>query len=206
MLGDLMSEDFPLGLEFSGRDEHGSRVMGILPANGLASVVACAQDAMWRVPDDWSLEQAATVPMAYTTAYYSLVVRGRIRAGETVLIHSGSGAVGQAAISVALQHGCRVLTTVGSATKQNYLQQRFPQLNDSSFADSHDSNFCRTILKLTGGRGVDVVLNSLADDKLQSSVRLLARRGRFLEIGKFDLSNNTPLGKCLNGWAYSACK
>jgi len=194
MLGDLPPEDFPLGWEFSGRDEHGNRVMGILPANGLASVAAAFQDSMWRVPDDWSLEQAATVPVAYTTAYYALVVRGRIQAGETVLVHSGSGAVGQAAISVALQHGCRVLTTVGSATKQKYLQQRFPQLNDSSFADSRDSNFWRTILKLTGGRGVDVVLNSLAEDKLQSSVRLVAQFGRFLEIGKFDLTNNAPLG------------
>ena len=174
--------------------------MGCLPANGLASVVACAQDSMWRVPDDWSLEQAATVPAAYITAYYALVVRGRIRAGETVLIHSGSGAVGQAAISVALKHGCRVLTTVGSATKQNYLQQRFPQLNDLSFADSHDSNFWRTILTLTGGRGVDVVLNSLAEDKFQSSVRLVAKYGRFLEIGKFDLSNNTPVGKVITVW------
>jgi len=102
--------------------------------------------------------------------------------------------VGQAAISVALRYGCRVLTTVGSSAKRQYLEQRFPQLNDSSFADSHDSNFWRTILQSTEGRGVDVVLNSLAEDKLQSSVQLLARNGRFLEIGKFDLSNNSPLG------------
>ena len=106
--------------------------------------------------------------------------------GETVLIHAGSGAVGQAAISVALRYGCRVFTTVGSTAKRQYLQQRFPQLSDSSFADSRDSHFW--------GRGVDVVLNSLAEDKLQSSVQLLAQHGRFLEIGKFDLSNNTSLG------------
>jgi len=168
--------------------------MGIVPGNGLASVVVADRDFLWSVPDDWTLEEGATVPMAYATAFYSLVVRGRIRAGETVLIHSGSGAVGQAAISVALRYGCRVLTTVGSSAKRQYLEQRFPQLNDSSFADSHDSNFWRTILQSTEGRGVDVVLNSLAEDKLQSSVQLLARNGRFLEIGKFDLSNNSPLG------------
>ena len=194
MLGGLASQDCLLGMEFSGRDESGNRVMGLLAAKGLASVVDAHRDFLWNVPHDWTLEQAATVPVAYATAFYALVVRGRIRAGETVLIHSGSGAVGQAAISIALRHGCHVLTTVGSATKRQYLQQRFPDLNDASFADSRDSNFWRTLRKTTGGRGVDVVLNSLAEDKLQSSVQLLAQHGRFLEIGKFDLSNNTPLG------------
>jgi len=194
MLGDLSSQDCLLGLEFSGRDASGSRVMGILSAKGLASVVDVDQDFLWSVPDDWSLEQAATVPVAYSTAFYALVVRGGIQVGETVLIHSGSGAVGQAAITIALRHGCRVLTTVGSTAKRKYLQQRFPELNESSFADSRDANFWRTVQKMTAGRGVDVVLNSLAEDKLQSSVQLLAQHGRFLEIGKFDLSNDAPLG------------
>lgn len=194
MLGDLAAQDCLLGMEFSGRDESGNRVMGLLAAKGLATVVDAHRDFLWNIPHDWSLEEAATVPVAYATAFYALVVRGRIRAGETVLIHSGSGAVGQAAISIALRHGCRVVTTVGSASKRKYLQQRFPELSDTSFADSRDSNFWRTLRQTTGGRGVDVVLNSLAEDKLQSSVQLLAQHGRFLEIGKFDLSNNTPLG------------
>jgi len=200
MLGDLASQDCLLGMEFAGRDESGKRVMGLLAAKGLASVVDAPQDFLWSVPDDWSLEQAATVPVAYATAFYALVVRGRIRSGETVLIHSGSGAVGQAAISIALRHGCRVLTTVGSDSKRKYLQQRFTELNDSSFADSRDANFWRTLRKMTGGKGVDVVLNSLAEDKLQSSVQLLAQHGRFLEIGKFDLSNDTPLGMLIDNW------
>lgn len=194
MLGDPSSQDCLLGMEFSGRDESGSRVMGLLPAKGLATVVDVHGDFLWSVPDDWSLEQAATVPVAYSTAFYALVVRGQIKAGETILIHSGSGAVGQAAISIALRHGCRVIITVGSDDKRKYLQQRFPELNDSSFANSREENFWRPLRKLTGGRGVDVVLNSLAGHKLQSSVQLLAPNGRFLEIGKYDLSNNTPLG------------
>jgi len=102
--------------------------------------------------------------------------------------------VGQAGIAVALRYGCRVFTTVGSPAKRHYLQQRFPQLGDESFADSRDSEFWRPLRRMTHGRGVDVVLNSLADDKLQSSVQLLAQHGRFLEIGKFDLSNNASLG------------
>jgi len=190
----MASQNCLLGMEFSGRDASGNRVMGLLPAKGLASMIEVSRDFLWNVPHDWSLEQAATIPIAYSTAFYALVIRGQIRAGETVLIHAGSGAVGQAAISIALRHGCHVLTTVGTDTKRQYLQQRFPQLNDSNFANSRDSDFWRTLRKLTGGKGVDVVLNSLAEDKLHSSVQLLAQHGRFLEIGKFDLSNNASLG------------
>ena len=89
----------------------------------------------------------------------------------------------------------QVFTTVGSKEKKEYLKQRFPQLNDHNFSNSRDTSFAWDILRATHGRGVDVVLNSLAEDKLQASVRVLAQHGRFLEIGKYDLSNNTPLGQ-----------
>ncbi|XP_008826418.1 fatty acid synthase [Nannospalax galili] len=186
-----------LGMEFSGRDSCGRRVMGLVPAEGLATSVLLSPNFLWEVPSSWTLEEAASVPVVYTTAYYSLVVRGRVRRGETVLIHSGSGGVGQAAIVIALSLGCRVFTTVGSAEKRAYLQARFPQLDDTSFANSRDTSFEQHVLRHTGGKGVDLVLNSLAEEKLQASVRCLAQHGRFLEIGKFDLSNNHPLGMAI---------
>ncbi|XP_023507490.1 fatty acid synthase isoform X2 [Equus przewalskii] len=192
--GKWAARDCMLGMEFSGRDASGKRVMGLVPAEGLATSVLLSQDFLWDVPSCWTLEEAASVPVVYTTAYYSLVVRGRVRRGETVLIHSGSGGVGQAAIAIALSLGCRVFTTVGSAEKRAYLQARFPQLNDTSFANSRDTSFEQHVLRHTAGKGVDLVLNSLAEEKLQASVRCLAQHGRFLEIGKFDLSNNHPLG------------
>merc|ERR1719341_2499519 len=167
--------------------------MGLLPAQGLATTVAVDKRFLWPVPDNWTLEEAATVPVVYTTAYYALVLRGNLRRGETVLIHSGSGGVGQAAIAIALHYGCQVFTTVGSQEKREYLK-RFPQLNDASFCNSRDTSFEWDILRATNGKGVNLILNSLAEEKLQSSVRLLAPHGRFLEIGKFDLSNNSPLG------------
>lgn len=195
--GKWASRDCMLGMEFSGRDKCGRRVMGLVPAEGLATSVLLSPDFLWDVPSSWTLEEAASVPVVYTTAYYSLVVRGRIQRGETVLIHSGSGGVGQAAISIALSLGCRVFTTVGSAEKRAYLQARFPQLDDTSFANSRDTSFEQHVLLHTGGKGVDLVLNSLAEEKLQASVRCLAQHGRFLEIGKFDLSNNHPLGMAI---------
>lgn len=114
--GKWANRDCMLGMEFSGRDASGKRVMGLVPAKGLATSVMVSQDFVWDVPSSWTLEEAASVPVVYTTAYYSLVVRGRMQRGETVLIHSGSGGVGQAAIAIALSLGCRVFTTVGEPT------------------------------------------------------------------------------------------
>nr|P12276.5 RecName: Full=Fatty acid synthase; Includes: RecName: Full=[Acyl-carrier-protein] S-acetyltransferase; Includes: RecName: Full=[Acyl-carrier-protein] S-malonyltransferase; Includes: RecName: Full=3-oxoacyl-[acyl-carrier-protein] synthase; Includes: RecName: Full=3-oxoacyl-[acyl-carrier-protein] reductase; Includes: RecName: Full=3-hydroxyacyl-[acyl-carrier-protein] dehydratase; Includes: RecName: Full=Enoyl-[acyl-carrier-protein] reductase; Includes: RecName: Full=Acyl-[acyl-carrier-protein] hyd len=186
-----------LGMEFSGRDLAGRRVMGLLPAKGLATVVDCDKRFLWEVPENWTLEEAASVPVVYATAYYALVVRGGMKKGESVLIHSGSGGVGQAAIAIALSMGCRVFATVGSAEKREYLQARFPQLDANSFASSRNTTFQQHILRVTNGKGVSLVLNSLAEEKLQASLRCLAQHGRFLEIGKFDLSNNSQLGMAL---------
>uniref|UniRef100_A0A8C2UDF0 Fatty acid synthase n=1 Tax=Coturnix japonica TaxID=93934 RepID=A0A8C2UDF0_COTJA len=186
-----------LGMEFSGRDLSGRRVMGLLPAKGLATVVDCDKRFLWEVPENWTLEEAASVPVVYATAYYALVVRGGMKKGESVLIHSGSGGVGQAAIAIALSMGCRVFATVGSAEKREYLQARFPQLDANSFASSRNTTFEQHILRATNGKGVNLVLNSLAEEKLQASLRCLSQHGRFLEIGKFDLSNNSQLGMAL---------
>uniref|UniRef100_A0A8C2UD57 Fatty acid synthase n=1 Tax=Coturnix japonica TaxID=93934 RepID=A0A8C2UD57_COTJA len=190
-----------LGMEFSGRDLSGRRVMGLLPAKGLATVVDCDKRFLWEVPENCfallTLEEAASVPVVYATAYYALVVRGGMKKGESVLIHSGSGGVGQAAIAIALSMGCRVFATVGSAEKREYLQARFPQLDANSFASSRNTTFEQHILRATNGKGVNLVLNSLAEEKLQASLRCLSQHGRFLEIGKFDLSNNSQLGMAL---------
>jgi fatty acid synthase len=194
--GDMALQDCILGLEFAGRDHNGKRVMGMVPAKGLATtVVVDDPEFLWPIPDKWTMEEASTVPVVYGTAYYALVVRGGLEPGESVLIHSGSGGVGQAAISICLSMGCEVYTTVGSNEKREYLKKEFPQLTDKNFANSRDTSFEQHVLRQTAGRGVDVVLNSLSEEKLQASVRCLAQHGRFLEIGKYDLSQNNPLGK-----------
>ncbi|XP_050030055.2 fatty acid synthase-like [Dermacentor andersoni] len=184
---------FP-GMEFSGRDPNGRRVMGMVSGKSIATVLVADPIMLWEVPESWTLEEAATVPIAYSTAYYALVVRGVMQPGESLLVHSGSGGVGQAAISIALSMGCTVFTTVGSEKKRDFLKRRFPQLNNRHFANSRDGSFEENIKLETGGRGVDLVLNSLSEDKLQASVRCLAPHGRFLEIGKFDLFEDNNLG------------
>ncbi|XP_015126151.1 fatty acid synthase [Diachasma alloeum] len=192
--GDLAGQDCILGLEFAGRDSKGKRVMGMVAARGLATTVLADPGFMWEVPEKWSFEEAATVPVCYSTSYYALFVRGKLRPGESVLIHAGTGGVGQASISICLHAGCKVFTTVGSKEKREFLKKTFPQLTDRNIGNSRDTSFEQLILRETNGRGVDLVLNSLAEEKLQASVRCLAKDGRFLEIGKYDLSNNSPLG------------
>ncbi|KAL3877568.1 hypothetical protein ACJMK2_035265 [Sinanodonta woodiana] len=192
--GDLANQDCILGMEISGTDSTGRRVMGLLPAKGLATTVDVEKQFLWSVPKNWSLEEAATVPVVYATAYYALIIRGNLQRGESVLVHSGSGGVGQAAIAIALHYGCDVYTTVGSQEKREFLKENFPQLKDRNICNSRDTSFEHQILTETKGRGVDIVLNSLAEEKLQASVRVLAQHGRFLEIGKVDLSNNSALG------------
>ncbi|KAK0084976.1 hypothetical protein PV325_006291 [Microctonus aethiopoides] len=192
--GDLAGQDCILGLEFAGRDTKGRRVMGMVAARGLATTVLADPGFMWEIPEKWSLEEAATIPVCYSTSYYALFVRGKLRKGESVLIHAGTGGVGQASIAIALHAGCTVFTTVGTTEKREFLKKTFPQLTDKNIGNSRDTTFEQLILTETNGRGVDVVLNSLAEEKLQASVRCLAKDGRFLEIGKFDLSNNSSLG------------
>ena len=200
--GRISTEAYPLdyfgtgliGMEFAGRDQFGNRITSFTGSRAIATNVVIQHPYfLWRVPDSWTLADACTVPVVYVTVYYALFIRGQLRHGESVLIHAGSGGVGQAAISVCLAYGCKVYTTVGSQAKREFLLQNFPQLKESDIGNSRDSSFEEQILRETDGRGVDVVLNSLADEKLQASIRLLADFGRFVEIGKYDIMQNNPL-------------
>ena len=192
-------DDCLLGIEFAGRDENGNRVMGMKQSKSLATTLVYddASCLTWPIPDKWTMEEAVTIPVAYGTAYYALLIRGNLREKEKVLIHSGSGAVGQAAIAICLSYNCHLFITVGSEEKRTFLMEKFPHLKPNQFASSRDTAFEKMILQATDGKGVDVVLNSLAEDKLFASVNCLAPYGRFLEIGKFDLSQNSKLSKFL---------
>ncbi|CAH1129520.1 unnamed protein product [Ceutorhynchus assimilis] len=192
----LENETLVLGLEFSGKDSNGRRIMGILSTSCLATTVQVDTDEgfIWEVPDKWSLEEAATIPIVYGTCYYALIVRGKMLPGESVLVHAGAGGVGQAAIAIALHMGCKVFTTVSTEEKRSFLKKTFPALSDDSIGSSRNTSFEQMVLTQTNGKGVDLVLNSLAGEFLQASIRCLAKGGRFLEIGKVDVANNTPLG------------
>lgn len=128
--GNLMELDSMYGTEFSGRDSQGKRVMGTNNTLALATTIPLNRELVWQVPDEWTLEEAATVPVAYCTAYIALCIRGRMKCGESILIHGGSGGVGIASIRIALHAGCKVFTTVGSQEKREFLKKIFPELSD----------------------------------------------------------------------------
>ncbi|XP_024885108.1 fatty acid synthase-like, partial [Temnothorax curvispinosus] len=182
-----------LGLEYVGFDIHGQRLMGMSLYGGITNICVPDKYLSWKVPDEWTMEDAATVPCVYSTCYYALYVKGKMKKEDKVLIHSGTGGIGQAAIHFALHEGCEVFTTVGTVEKRQFIRETFSSIPEDHIGNSRDTSFEQMIMQRTGGRGVDIVLNSLAEEKLQASVRCLANGGRFLEIGKFDMVSNNPL-------------
>eukprot|EP00884_Botryococcus_braunii_P007438 jgi/Botrbrau1/16696/Bobra.0213s0001.1 len=184
-----------LGGEFSGQLEEPLRIGNeVYPAGqrifgaarfALATKVAVLPYKVHPIPSSWSYAEAATVRIAYTTAYYAMIMRGGLQPGQSVLIHSGAGAVGLAAIRICLHRGCEVFTTCSSEEKRNFLLGTFPDLKCENIGDSRSCAFEPVVMEGTKGRGVDFCLNSLDQDKLQASVRCIARNGTLLEIGKF---------------------
>ncbi|MGW2631164.1 SDR family NAD(P)-dependent oxidoreductase [Streptomyces chattanoogensis] len=166
----------------------GDRVLGLAPA-ALASHVTTLAQGLWRIPDGMSFEAAAALPVAFCTVHYSLEHLARLRAGETVLVHGGAGGVGLAALQFARMRGAHVIATAGNETKRELL--RF--LGAEHALDSRSLDFAAEIKHLTGGNGVDVVINSLAGEAIGRSLELLRPGGRFIELGKRDIYENKPL-------------
>ena len=191
-------ENGNLGMEFSGKTKNGTKIMGFVATNAIATGIDVKNSGsfLWEVPETMSLEEAATIPVVYSTVYYALVMRGKLRPRESILIHAGSGGVGQAAINVCLSMGCEVYTTVGSQEKRDFIKKNFGLGEDHIF-NSRSISFADDLLRATNGRGVDVVLNSLADEKLLAGISCLADSGRFVEIGKYDLISDHLLGEVL---------
>ncbi|KAJ8668370.1 hypothetical protein QAD02_010033 [Eretmocerus hayati] len=183
-----------MGFEFCGYNALGERVMGILNNSAFTNLCMSDRKLTIKIPDSWTFEEAATVPVAYATCYYALYIKGGIKKGDKILIHVGSGGVGQAAIHLALHEGCEIFTTVGTPEKRQFIRDNFPQIKDDHIGNSRDTSFKQMIMEQTKGRGVDMVLNSLAEEKLEASVACLACGGKFLEIGKYDAAANNPLG------------
>src|SRR6185436_14650032 len=129
-------------------------------------------------------------PTAYLTALYALRELARLEPGEKVLIHSASGGFGLAAVAVARLLGGEVLATAGNAEKRAFLRA----LGVEHVMDSRALSFGDEARERTGGRGVDIVLNSLSGSAIAQGVRCLAPYGRFIELGKRDIIDNARLG------------
>jgi acyl transferase domain-containing protein len=170
---------------------YGDRVCAM--SEGAYSTVArCPGTSAAQIPDAMAFEDAASIPVVYGTAYYGLVELARLTAGESVLIHAAAGGVGQAAIQLAKMVGADVFATVGSPEKKKLIMERYGVPEHRIFS-SRETSFGPAVREATGGVGVDVVLNSLAGDFLRETWECVAAFGRFIEIGKRDITSNTRL-------------
>ncbi|AKH85658.1 hypothetical protein AA958_29290 [Streptomyces sp. CNQ-509] len=189
----------PLGAECAGRvvavgegvTRHrvGDRVIAV-GAHSMAAFTTVVEELVAPAPLSLGEDEAAAVPIAFLTAVHALERLARLRRGETVLIHSATGGVGLAALQVARRRGARVYATAGTEEKRELLRG----LGVEHAMDSRTLAFADEITERTGGRGVDVVLNSATGEALVRSLRLLAPGGRFVEIGKRDVYANSHIG------------
>ncbi|MFE9581130.1 SDR family NAD(P)-dependent oxidoreductase [Nocardia sp. NPDC006044] len=160
----------------------GDRVMGMFP--GIGATVIADQRVVTRMPAGWSFAEAASVPVVFATAYHALVDLAEVRAGQSLLVHSATGGVGMAAVQLARHLGLELYVTA-SLPKWNVLRDM--GFEDGRISDTRSLDFEAKFLGATEGRGVDVVLDSLAGDKVDASLRLLPRGGRFIEMGVTDV-------------------
>ncbi|MEM1168616.1 MAG: type I polyketide synthase [Cyanobacteria bacterium P01_H01_bin.35] len=160
----------------------GDEVMATLLNDGFSSFITVKSDLVMAKPKAMSYSEAATLPLTFLTAYYGLQHLAKIQPGERILIHSAAGGVGQAAVQIALAAGAEIFATA-SPGKWDFLKS----LGIKNIMNSRTLEFAEQIMEMTGGKGVDVVLNSLNGDFIDKSMEVLATNGRFVEIGKIGI-------------------
>ncbi len=188
-----------LGLEISGTVTRigenvsnlaiGDKVVAFT-SGGYSSYVTSPEFAVAKLDPGQDLVAAATYPVAFLTAYYSLIHLGELKEDQWVLIHGGAGGVGLAALQIAKHVGAKILATAGSEEKREILRL----LGADHILDSRSLEFPERVMDLTDGKGVHAVLNSLAGEAMESSINIVRPFGRFLELGKRDFYANTKIG------------
>jgi len=188
-----------LGLEFAGVVEAvGSAVTALVPGDRVMGMnKRCLQrflkvsaGTVVKLAPNLTFAEASTLPSAFVTAHYALNHVARLKARDRVLIHVATGGVGLAAIQLAQQVGAEIFATAGSEEKRQYLRD----LGIKHVMNSRSLDFADEIMKITGGEGVDVILNSLPDHFIKKALDVLAPYGRYIEIGKRDVYADTPIG------------
>ncbi|KAI1330121.1 putative PKS-like enzyme [Xylariaceae sp. FL0255] len=171
--------------------EVGHRVAAIITQGAFSTHARTKAALAFQLPEQMSFESAATLPLAYATAYYSLIELGCLRHNESILVHAGAGSVGQAAINLATMIGAEVFTTVGTSEKKEFLMKEYGLLETNIFY-SRSGSFVDTIRQRTNGVGVDLVLNCWGSVS-RESWKCLDRFGRLVDVSSRDAALNTCL-------------
>jgi NADPH2:quinone reductase len=185
----------------------GQRVVAVMMHGSHAERVAVAEGQTWVVPEGADIEKAACVPIAVGTADDSLFEFGHLEAGQSVLVHAGGGGVGMAAIQLAHRAGARVFSTASSAEKLG----RLKALGLDHGINYREVDFVEAVREATGGRGVDLVVDSIGGENLARSFEAAAYRGRIISVGSTarepdrpDVSALRPGNKTLTGVFFGA--
>ena len=165
--------------ESTGRWTVGDRVCALVAGGGYAEFCVAPEPQCLPVPPETSLIAAAAIPETYFTVWTNLFERGRLQAGEGVLIHGGSSGIGTTAIQLARAFGAIVFTTAGSDEKCVACER----LGAEHALNYRTTDFVQQVHQLTSGRGVDVVLDIIGGEYLQKNVDCLATHGRLVQIG-----------------------
>jgi acyl transferase domain-containing protein/acyl carrier protein len=163
-----------------------------------ATHVTAEAQLVVRKPAAMTMDEAATIPITFLTAAYGLHELGRIKPGERVLIHAAAGGVGLAALQVARRAGAEIFATAGSPAKRDYLAS----LGVRHVMDSRSLRFADEVMAATDNEGIDIVLNSLSGDFIPASLRTLREGGRFIEIGKRGVWDQTRVAAVYPGVIY----
>ncbi|MBF8276355.1 MAG: beta-ketoacyl synthase [Candidatus Brocadiaceae bacterium] len=184
--------NIPFGIECAGKIsavgknvtafEAGDDVMAVLSIGSLGSFVNVRSEFVTLKPGNMTFEEAATIPLAFLTAYYGLNRLAKIKAGDRVLIHAAAGGVGMAAVQIARHAGAEVFATA-SPGKWNFLKA----MGVRHVMNSRSLDFAEEIMNASGGRGMDIVLNSLNGEFIPKSLEICGKDARFIEIGKIGI-------------------
>ncbi|KAK3307388.1 uncharacterized protein B0T15DRAFT_484525 [Chaetomium strumarium] len=200
-MGIVPEDEYMIGFECAGvvkklgagvtRFRPGDRVC-ILKPGSYANRVRVAVERCHAIPDTMTFEEAATIPSVYLCSLYSLYHMANLKEGQSVLIHSATGGVGIACIELAQYKKAEIYVTVGTEEKRQFLEANYGIPRDHMFS-SRSAKFADEIMRLTKGRGVDCVVNSLIGELLDASWRIIADGGTMVEIGKRDIVDRNTL-------------
>ncbi|MBB6120698.1 type I polyketide synthase [Nocardiopsis algeriensis] len=211
----MIPDDYGIGLEGAGVVlETGPLVTDMAPGDRVAGMFGAAigpvavadRRRLARIPEGWTFEEAAAVPVVFLTAYHALVDLAAVRPGESVLVHAAAGGVGLAAVQLAQHMGAEVF---GTASPHKWYVLEEHGVPREHLASSRTLDFEESLRRANGGRGVDVVLNSLTGEFVDASLRLLrgpggsaGAGGRFVELGRTDLRDEEEVARDHPGRGY----
>jgi NADPH:quinone reductase-like Zn-dependent oxidoreductase/malonyl CoA-acyl carrier protein transacylase len=180
----------------------GDRVCGWGASSSYGSRMKLDYRLIQKFPDSFSFAEGASIPFAFETAYYALIEVANLQKGQSILIHSAAGGVGQAAIMLAKNIGAEVFATVSSSSKRQMLIDKFG-ISKLNVFSSRTKSFRKAIIRATNGAGVDVVLNTLGEnDMLLETWECIAKFGTFLNIGS--ISGQLPVKRFATSVTFSS--